>query len=332
MFLRFLAVAFSIAMAAALSGCGSASQAAAPGVPAASTGSSAIAGRSWILPEAAKQTNLLYVSNYDKSQVNVYSYDDGIGGKLVGSLHVLKPGGLCTDRAGDVYVPSYLDRATYEYAHGGTTPIRKISQSGGNPYACAVDSATGTVAITDEHGNGTFQSFATVLVYAKGQRAKQYKGFAQTLFAAYDNQSNLFVDGSICKDGNCAYGGKPPQLYELSKGGSAFVQLKLHGATLGHPTGMNWVNPTMLVTDNGASNDSPQAYKVFVRGTNATVVATLPLANTERAFGTFVRSGYVIVPDELGDIVRMYDLSNGTLYSSFSNGLSKPFAAVVSQK
>jgi hypothetical protein len=331
MFFRFLAVAFSIATAAALYGCGPGSQPAAPTAALTGAGASAPAGTSWILP-AAKRSNLLYVSNYDTGRVQVYSYDDGIGGKLVGTLHVAKPGGLCTDRVGDVYVPSYVDHATYEYAHGGTTPIRTISQPSGNPYACAVDSATGTVAITDEHGNGTFQSFATVLVYAKGQQPKVYKDFAQTFFAAYDNQSNLFVDASICKGGNCDYGRKRPQLYELSKGAPAFVQLKLQGATLAHPTGMDWVNPTLLLTDNGASNDTPQAYKVFVRGKNATVVATLPLADTERAYGTFVRSGFIIVPDELGDIVRMYDLSNGTLYSSFSNGLSKPFAAVVSQK
>jgi hypothetical protein len=331
MFIRFLTVAFSIATAAALSGCGAGSPSAAPGAPVMGSGTSATTGKSWVSAEAAQQSNLLYVSNYRAGEVRIYSYDDGIGGKLLGTLHVAKPGGLCTDHTGNVYVPSYLDRTTYEYARGGTIPIRTISQSGGNPYACAVDPATGTVAITDEHRNGPFKSFATVLVYAEGRRPKQYKNFAQTFFAAYDNRSNLFVDASICKNSRCD-DGKPPQLYELSKGAFAFVQLKLQGATLAHPTGMQWVNPTLLVTDNGSSSGTSQAYKVFVRGRKATVVATLPLANTARAFGTFVRAGFVIVPDELGDIVRIYHLSDGTLYSSFTNGISKPFAAVVSQK
>lgn len=331
MFFRFLAVAFSIATAAAFSGCGPGSTPGAPGVPVTAAGTSATAGTSWVSPEAGRQPNLLYVSNYDDSKVRIYSYDNGIGGQLVGSLHVARPGGLCTDHAGNVYVPSYLDRATYEYAHGGTTPIRTISQAGGNPYACAVDPASGAVAITDEHPNGRFKSIGRVVVYANGERPKQYKNFAQTFFVAYDNRSNLFLDASNCKSSSC-YGGKHPQLYELSKHASTFVQLKLQGATFAHPTGMQWVNPTLLVTDNGTSSGTTQAYKVFVRGRNATVVATLPFADTERAFGTFVRAGFVIVPDELGDIVRIYHLSDGTFYSSFTNGISKPFAAVVSQK
>jgi hypothetical protein len=331
MFFRFLAVAFSIATAAAFSGCGPGSTLGAPGVPVTAAGTSATAGTSWVLPEAGRQPNLLYVSNYGDSKVRIYSYDNGIGGKLVGSLNIARPGGMCTDHAGNVYVPSYLDRATYEYAHGGTTPIRTISQGGGNPYACAVDSATGAVAITDERANGRVKSIGRVVVYANGQPPKQYKNFAQTFFVAYDNRSNLFLDASICKSSSCD-DGQRPQLYELSNHASQFVQLNLKDATLVDPTGMQWVNPTLLVTDNGETSGVPQAYKVFVRGRNATVVATLSLANTERAFGTFVRAGLVIVPDELDNVVRIYRLSDGTFYSSFSNALSKPFAAVVSQK
>ncbi len=331
MFFRFVAVAVSIATATVLYGCGPGTTSGAPGVPVSANGTIATTGTSWVLPEAARQSNLLYVSNYRTGEVRIYSYVDGIGGKLMGTLHVAKPGGLCTDRSGNVYVPSYLDRATYEYARGGTIPIRTISQSSGNPYACAVDPATGTVAITAEHRNGPFKSFATVLVYAEGRHPKQYKNFAQTFFAAYDNRSNLFVDAQTCKSGGCD-NGKSPQLYELSKDASAFVQLKLQGATLVHPTGLNWVNPTLLVSDDGDSSASPQGYKVFVHGTKATVVATLPFADTNRTYGTFVRAGFIIVPDELGNIIRIYHLSDGTLYSSFSNGLSKPFAAVVSQK
>jgi integrase len=49
---------------------------------------------------------------------------------------------------------------------------------------------------------------------------------------------------------------------------------------------------------------------VFVSGSTATVVGTLPFNGTQLAYGFWRRAGRVIVPDHTGNIVRIYNLSD----------------------
>jgi hypothetical protein len=121
-------------------------------------------------------------------------------------------------------------------------------------------------------------------------------------------------------------------LYELTHGASEFKRLSLRGATLSEPAAINWVKPTLLLGDRNFKNEgSSGAYKVFVSGSKATVVATLPFAGTQKAYGFWRRADRVVVPDDIGDIVRIYNLSDGTLYNTLNTKIASPFAAVVSQ-
>jgi hypothetical protein len=292
------------------------------------------AGNAWVSPDAAKASNLLYVSSYSNNRVTIYTYVDGNAIKLVGTLSIGQPGGMCTDKAGDVWIPSYDFQTIEEFAHGGTTPIRSIKRSAGYPYACAVDPLTGNLAVTYEFPNGKYGPFGRVVVFAKGERPQTLRSYDlyPVMFAAYDNTGDLFVDGAPCYSSYCSPLYNQTLLLEYPAGGSGFQTLTVVGATIDQATALNWIKPTLLLTNNDASSHKVTAYKLLVRGSNATVVGTLPLKNAGTAYGTWVRAGLVIVPDENGDIIRTYDLSNGSFVSSFTKGLSSPFATVVSQK
>jgi len=292
----------------------------------------------WMSPLAQKQPNLLYISNWGSSDVSVYTYLDGGGLLLVGLLTEFStPAGMCTDSSGNVWIPDANTRAIYEYAHGGTKPIATIRQQSGYPYACAVDPATGSLAVSSQHPNGKYQSYSVVDVYLKGWRTftrySTHHGFKDVYFLAYDNASNLYADGTPCWRDNCYYDRNgPPGIYELSKGGSEFDRLTLRGATLYQPAAINWVKPTLLLGDRNFQNQgSSGAYKIFVSGSKATVVGTLPFSATQQAYGFSRRAGLVIVPDFTGNVVRIYNLSDGTLYSQLTDDISSPFSAVVSQ-
>jgi catechol 2,3-dioxygenase-like lactoylglutathione lyase family enzyme len=291
-----------------------------------------------MLPAATKMTDLLYVSNPGNGTVTIYNYKNGNDLTLVGTLAGFsQPGGMCTDKSGNVYVTDFATRRIAIYAHGAESPTAVIQQKVGFPYACAVDQTTGDLAVTDEHPNAHYVSHATVDVYAPGQDKGQgqiYGGnytFDEAYFDAYDAKGNLFVDGTPCQSSYCYYGGGPPTLFELPKGSSTFVELTFNGATLKNPTGLDWVNPTLLLTDS-LSKNTPVAYKVFVSGSDATVVATLSYAGTDKAYGVGQRASNIIVPDYQNSTVRIYSLSNGSLISSLTDGLNQPFSAVVSQK
>jgi hypothetical protein len=285
-------------------------------------------------PDAVKASNLLYVSSYTDNRVTVYTYDDGNAIKLVGELAIAQPGGMCTDKAGDVWVPSYDSQTIEEFAHGGAKPIRSIKRSAGDPYACAVDPLTGNLAVTYEYPYGKYGLGGGVVLYAKGQRPRAIGPdyLAPIGFAVYDNAGNLFVDGTPCYTSYCEPLYNETLLLEYPAGGGGFQPLTVVGATLDQATGLDWIKPSLLLTDNDASTHKVTAYKLIVRGHNATVVGTLRLKHAGPAYGVWVRAGLIIVPDENGIIIRTYDLSNGSFVSSFTKGLSSPFATVVSQK
>jgi hypothetical protein len=294
--------------------------------------------KSWMLPSARRTPNLLYISNQGSGTVSVYNYKNGSDLTLVGTLTGFsQPGGMCTDKRGNVYVTDYPVRRIDIYAHGASTPTTVIQQKVGFPFACAIDPTTGNLAVTEEHPNAHYESHATVDIYRPGDDKGQgtiYGGhntFSEAYFDAYDGRGNLFVDGTPCQSSYCYYGGGPPTLFELPKGSTRFVRLTVKGATLKNPTGLDWVSPTLLLTD-ALTKDTPLGYKVLVSGSDATVVATLSYSGTEKPFGVGQRAKSVIVPDSATDSVRLYSLSDGSPTGSISEGLSEPFSAVVSQQ
>jgi hypothetical protein len=327
-------VLFIAAISLSLFGCDSGPQSSLNEI--ASTGESAGARfNDWMLPNAAKEQNLIYISNADN--VGVYSYSNGGGISFVGQLGAFAtPKGLCTDKAGDVWITEYNDRAIVEYAHGGSRGIHKFVHRTLHPYACAVDPTSGDLAVSYEHHDSEINEFAEVLVYpgARGS-PKAYSsdtGLFLTYFLTYDNAGNLFLEASPCPV-YCYDSGGPPGLFELTAGGSKLEPVSISQATLSEPSALVWVNPSLLVGDNNLQGSgTPGAYKVVVRNSVGSVIGTVPFNQTQQTYGFTVRAGRIIVPDQTGNIVRIYGLDGSGIQSSFTDQLSAPFAAVVSQK
>ncbi len=329
-----LALGLTVALTG-LAGCAGSSETS--GFPVATQATRSLPRHSWMVPDAQKQPSLLYISNSGSSNVTVYTYLNGGGLLLVGTLTGFSsPTGMCTDSAGDVWISDYYSRKMFEYAHGGTTPIFTITEHSGLPYDCAVDPATGNLAVSNQHPNGHYRAYGDVVVYPKGaKKGIGYSfspyGFSDVYFVAYDNKSNLYVDATPCSY-YCYYGGGPPGLFRLSKAGAAFTQLTLSGATLYQPSAINWVNPTLLLGDQNFQNQGTSgAYRLFVSGSTATLVGSLPFAGTQQADGFWRRAGRIVVPDHTANVVRVYNLSDGSLFSQLTTGISQPFGAVVSE-
>jgi len=334
-FSRWAAFGSGLAAALAMIGCGGSSQpfgsttAIAPAAFPLSATVTPDRQKSWMMPNARKATSLLYISNTGTSDVTVYTYLNGHGLLLVGKLTGFElPTGMCTDTSGNVWISDYSAEKLYEYAHGGSKPIETIRQHSGRPYDCSVDPKTGNLAVANQLPNHRYYSSGVVTVYPKGStQGTTYRppdGFSDVDFLAYDNQSNLFVDGTVYYYGD-------PALFELAKGASALTQLTLSGATLYQPGAISWLGPTLLLGDRDFQNQGTSgAYRVFVSGSVATVVGTLPFAGTQEAYGSWRRATNVIVPDHPADTVRIYALKDGSLVSKLTDSVSLPFGATVS--
>jgi hypothetical protein len=189
----------------------------------------------------------------------VYKYSDGAylgewSGTTKGEAY-----GECSDRAGHVFVgatSATIDAksAVLEFAHGGTNPIKVLSDPSGYAAECSVDPVSGNLAVI----NG-----GAVLIYAgaSGYPTKYTDPNMSFNFVGYDGNGNLFVDGS-----------GSTSLAELPKGGNSFKPIKLNQA-IGYPGSVQWDGKYMTVED----YDTSVIYRFAITGRRGRKIGSTPL-------------------------------------------------------
>jgi hypothetical protein len=268
--------------------------------------------------ERPAKNDLLYISEQQSAEVNVYAYSDGhIGQKVFGMNTFRSPNGMCTNKDGDVFITDSGYSKIFRYHHGGNVPYRTIHEPGmERASSCSVSPVTAELAVANhQNWHGNVRIFP-----ADKHTGKAYKlSRVDTPFSlAYDNQGNLFVTSS------------QGHLYELPAHGSQFEQLSISGGQLEYPLGIVFTNPYLLVAAVGSNNEGV-GYKMTVANGVAQVDSIIPFAGTEEALTLAFRAGNVIVPDFYHDAVRVYSASDGTLISSISDQIFGPYSAVVSE-
>jgi len=209
--LRLLALTLTFAIVA---GCGGSQSPV--GSPGAMPQSHAIAEKA-ALRNRSTSGALLYVISYGYG-VTMLSYPGLVNN---GSF---SPEGLatnvCSDQTGNVYVTTG-NGVIYEYAHGGTTPIKTLTDPNYSPiHGCSVDPTTGNLAVANSGPSG-----GNVAVYAGGQgQPTYYSETSITTYAgcAYDGSGNLLVAGFDHR--NKSAGGR---LLELRSGSSKLIEITL---------------------------------------------------------------------------------------------------------
>jgi hypothetical protein len=281
---------------------------------------------------------LLYVANPENGVVNIYTYSHGVAGKKIGVITIPEPTGLCTDRAGDVYVVSSSGHRVVKFLHGETSHESSIRFTA-YPYACAVDQSNDDLAISVQQPHGKYYKGAYIQVFPSGQsRSQRYGtevGFAKVYFLAYDNKHDLFATAEQCNETSyCNYGsnGGAPGLFELTPGSKYFDELSLGSTTLYDPTGLAWIKPTLLVVDADYDQQGVSTgLKVFVTSSQATVVGTVPFGETTLAQGVAARAGVALVADQDGHAVESYSIANGSLISTLKDNSASPLAVAISE-
>jgi hypothetical protein len=318
----------------ALAGCRGSAGSLAPSAATEGIVPSPLQPTSWASPQAAQSPSLLYVGN--ASYVNIYTYNNGVAGSLVGQLQGIPDlQGMCTDRAGDVWVAQGKPNDITEYPHGRATPIAAINRAYGHGVGCAVNPINGDLAVVDNYTPKGGLLYGSVVIYANAQKsgAREYMnstGLAWAYFLAYDDTGSLYMDGYGCYYNSC--NGDANALMVLKPGGSTFNPVTISGANIQNPRGLSWVKPTLLIGDSSyGSSDESVGYKLLVTKNTAKVVQAISYTGTSQFWGSSVRAKDIIVPDYTNSVVRTYSLANGSLISTLKKGLSRPFSAVVSQ-
>lgn len=287
----FISSAAAVAITGSLlAGCSSA------GLPPATIASDST--HSWMAPDAATSSALLYVAAGYSNHVYVYSYPDG---KLKGHLTApgaasqgASPGSMCSDKAGNVYIGDGDLGTVTEFAHGGTKAIATFPAGAPLGFNCSIDPTTGRLAVAILGNSGS-----SVVVFTGTQRTV-YPTPPDLLFmmaCTYDRKGNLFCDGYSNVNWVRVF-----HLYELPAGSSA---TSLTEITVNDPKltagDMEWDGIDLAVSDN-----SSKIYRLHVKGTTANVVGTTSLNTNgaswlwqfcfnERASGVKARKHMVVI-------------------------------------
>jgi hypothetical protein len=231
-------------------------------------------GRSWMAPEA-KKTDLAYILNFYSSEIFVFTYPRG---KYVGSiLGATDPQGLCAAKTGNWWAVSSGSDQVLEYAHGGTTPLKTLNVTAGEPAGCSVDPTTGNLAVTIL-GTGD----VVVFTQGSGSGTTISDGLTNTYFDGYDNKGDLFVDG---------FQGSTPGLAELPKGSGPPVPITL-SQPLGFPGGVQWHAKYLAVGD----QENPAIYHFAIRGRNAKKIGVTQLTGSD-IVGFWIQKPDVVAAD-----------------------------------
>ncbi|HYL26727.1 MAG TPA: hypothetical protein VEW74_02770, partial [Candidatus Nitrosotalea sp.] len=206
-----------------------------------------------------------------------------------------------------------------EYAHGGTSPIATLDDSGYFPVGCSVDPVTGNLAVSNFPTSSSAHGNVVIYKHAKGPPTGHYTSskMNQMLLCGYDGSGNLFVDGLSQAS---AF-----EFVELPKGGS-----KLENITLNHSIqsagGVQWDGKHVAVGDQATNT----IYQFTIRGKHGSLAGSTALGGASVVFQFWIDGSRVIGPDSgLSDVGIWKYPAGGTAIKTIT-GLYAPLGAAVS--
>ena len=194
-------------------------------------------GKSWMLPEAKRTKELLYISDQATDHVYVYDYKTR---RLLGRLNgFYKPAGQCVDANGDVWITDSTAEAVVRYAHGALRRSKRI-RTIGLPNSCSIDPTHGNLAVSDSSTPRNKGSKIEVFDATGKRKVYSSKSCQRIVQVGYDNTGNLYVSGSPSDYSS--------HVCELPYGGAALEQISID-KTIVVPAGVMWDGKYITFTD-----------------------------------------------------------------------------------
>jgi DNA-binding beta-propeller fold protein YncE len=274
----------------------------------------------WMAPDV-KHRDLLYVSDLGTELVDVYSYPEG---KLKGSLsgfQAVHSG--CVDPHGNVFITS--SERIYEFAHGGTKPIRTLVDAGYGPTGCSVDPVTGTLAVANI-GQVSGSAGGNIAFYKHAKGTPKMYADPAIFFdydCAYDDNGNLYVVGG---DIHGFF-----KFAEIAAGATSFLNITLD-QSINVPGGVQWDGKYVAVEDQGAGYHGSTVYQFSIAGSSGTKVGTTTLGGSSDAIAFWLEGDRIIAPN-IGSSpnVMIWQYPTGGSARKTITGFTEPVGVTVSR-
>jgi hypothetical protein len=278
-------------------------------------------GHSWMTPDKKKKKALLYISDYNNSVLDVYSYP---ALKMVGQITGLSnPDGLCNDKKGNIWAANNTGQNLAEYKHGGTSPIATVSDSNNYPVSCSVDPGTGNLAASNIFTLSGAQGSVAVFAKAKGSPTfYQDADLHDVFFVGYDNKGNLFADGENAS-GRFEFA-------ELAKGSSTLKTIALSGGSITFPGTIRWDGKNVAVGDQEYQGQATSAIDQ-TNGGGGQITGVTVLSGSVDVVGFTIAKSVAIGPDAGNATVEFYKYPAGGSPTKTLTGFSAPYGSAISK-
>jgi hypothetical protein len=255
-------------------------------------------GHSWMTPDKKKKA-LLYISDYNNSVLDVYSYPQL---KMVGQVTGLtNPDGLCNDKKGNIWAANNTGQSLTEYKHGGTSPINTLADTSEYPVSCSVDPGSGNLAASNIFNFSGGQGSVAVYTGAKGSPTLyQDSDLHDVFFVGYDNKGNLFADG------------------EDASGRFSFAELAKGSSTL------------KTVGDQEYQGQATSAIDQ-TNGAGGQITGVTVLSGSVDVVGFTIAKSVAIGPDAGNAEVEFYKYPAGGSPTKTLTGFSAPYGSAISK-
>jgi DNA-binding beta-propeller fold protein YncE len=259
-------------------------------------------------PEARGE-DLLYVS--DSGGVHIFSYPKGTP---VGEIRgFMSPEGLCSDRAGNVFVTDSIVGRVWEFAHGSTKPIRYFTDIyvDFHPSDCSVDPTTRNLAVASQDAG-----FVVIFPNEKNNPEVYYDAYAIMFHCAYDAHGNLYTD--LVTHQHRQYIGV------LLKGSSGFTNYLLDRRA-GIPGGLQFDGQHIVAND----LDTNILHQLHFFSSKAIVIGSTPLNGAKQIEQFWIHKRRVVGPDLYGNVYYWRYPVGGSLVHSIG-GFTDPVGSAIS--
>lgn len=241
-------------------------------------------GKSWISPRMAGAPRLLFISDDSTNDVDIFTMPALM---LVGTITGFsEPQGLCSDARGNIWVTDEGSQTIDLLTRGGHI-INVLTDPDGYPVGCAVDPATGNLAVTNIY-NFYLSGPGETLVYPAGEppavsyaNSAQYNyysvGFRQSSGARnagghHYHGSTLYVDGLTSLQVFI--------LSELTNGSASMTTVPIHGGNIYFPGMVQWDKNYLAVGDQLCLNtETSCVYHVGIKGSTGSISGVTNLLN-----------------------------------------------------
>jgi hypothetical protein len=229
----------------------------------------------WISRDVRRGTELLFVSDALNSAVDIFSLPTlRLKGQVTGFNY---PEGECSDQSGNIWVTDEDAQSIVELSRAGSV-IRRLGDPTGYPVSCAVDQASGNLAVTNKVDVGSKPGSVEIYAGASGTpNPIRNPDQTQYFFDGYDKSGNLFVDGLS--------GGSPPAfiLSECLAGHQDCSTITINSGAIYFPGMVQWnaSRHQVVVGDQECKKGSgpPHSclYQVAISGSSGEIVRKISL-------------------------------------------------------